>query len=250
MTGSISWRRRARERRRSLRSTSASHHSVPTPDGRNSPSSTRPRWARRCRVWRATASPRPEPGGHLGGGEGAVAAGVAGDEVADRVLGELGEGVGGADRDGYAEPVAQAADVLDRGPAVLAGHPDDGHATVERGEPALHVGAVDRPGPDLLHRQRTDEAQQVGDRLGVAGATVGGEPLQLGLDLGEHLRVEQLAQLGAAEQLGEQALVEGERGGPALGDGGVALVDELGDVAEEQAAGERAGRGWWRRRGR
>ena len=59
----------------------------------------------------------------------------------------------------------------------------------------------------------------------------------------EHLGVEQLAELGAAEQLGEQALVEGERGGTALGDGGVALVDELGDVAEEQAAGERAGLG-------
>ena len=46
-----------------------------------------------------------------------------------------------------------------------------------------------------------------------------GEPLQLGLDLGEHLGVEQLAQLGAAEQLGQQALVEAQRGGAALGDG-------------------------------
>ena len=51
------------------------------------------------------------------------------------------------------------------------------------------------------------------------GLAVGREPLQLGLDLGEHLGVEQLAQLGAAEQLGEQALVEREGGGPALGDG-------------------------------
>ena len=85
--------------------------------------------------------------------------------------------------------------------------------------------------------QRPEQPQQVGDRLGVAGAAVGREPLELGLDLGEHLRVEELAQLGATEQLGEQALVQGQRGGPALGDRGVALVDELGDVAEEQAAG-------------
>ena len=90
---------------------------------------------------------------------------------------------------------------------------------------------------DLLDGQRSEEAQQVGDRLGVAGTPVGGQPLQLGLDLGQHLGVEELAQLGAAEQLGQQALVEGERRGSALGDRGVALVDELGDVAEEQAAG-------------
>ena len=66
-----------------------------------------------------------------------------------------------------------------------------------------------------------------------------GQPLQLGLDLGEHLRVEQLAQLGATEQLGEQPRVEGERGGPAFGDGGVALVHERGDVAEQQRLRER-----------
>ena len=90
---------------------------------------------------------------------------------------------------------------------------------------------------DLVDGERAEQPQQVGDALGVPGPAVGREPLQLGLDLGEHLGVEQLAQLGAAEQLGEQALVERERGGPALGDRGVALVDELGDVAEQQGAG-------------
>ena len=88
-------------------------------------------------------------------------------------------------------------------------------------------------------RQRSEQPEQVGDALGAAGPPLGGEPLELGLDLGQHLGVEQLAELGPAEQLGEQPLVERERGGPALGDGGVALVDELGDVPEEQAAGER-----------
>ncbi len=84
-------------------------------------------------------------------------------------------------------------------------------------------------GPSSRSRSATASA--------VARAAVGREPLELGLDLGEHLRVEELAQLGATEELGEQALVQGQRGGPALGDRGVALVDELGDVAEEQAAG-------------
>ena len=51
--------------------------------------------------------------------------------------------------------------------------------------------------------------------------------------------VQQLAQLGAAEQLGEQRRVEGQRGGPAFGQRGVALVHERGDVAEQQRAGER-----------
>ena len=66
-----------------------------------------------------------------------------------------------------------------------------------------------------------------------------GEPLQLALEHGEHVGVEQLPQLGPAEELGEQALVEAERGGAPLGDGGVAFVHERGDVAEQQRPRER-----------
>ena len=58
-TGSTSWRSRASERRRSERSTSASHHSAPDPEGRNSPSSTRPWAASRASVWWHTATPSP-----------------------------------------------------------------------------------------------------------------------------------------------------------------------------------------------
>ena len=145
---------------------------------------------------------------------------------------------------GDAEPVAEPGDVLDRGPALDAGDPDLDHPP--RGGQALErqSAAVDALGAarlDLLGGERAEQPEQVGDALGAAGPALGREPLQLGLDLGEHLGVEQLAQLGPAEQLGEQPLVEGERGGAALGDGGVALVDELGDVAEQQAARERRG---------
>ena len=66
-----------------------------------------------------------------------MAAGVAGDEVAERVLGQLEEGVGRADGDGYAEPVAQPADVLDGGPPVLAGHPDGEDTSVEHRQPQV-----------------------------------------------------------------------------------------------------------------
>ena len=65
-----------------------------------------------------------EPGGDVVGGERAVGAGEAGDQVGERVVDGVGEHVGGAGRDGHAEPVAQPADVLDGGPALLAGHPD------------------------------------------------------------------------------------------------------------------------------
>ena len=53
-----------------------------------------------------------------------MAAGVAGDEVGERVLDGVGEDVGGAGRDGDAEAVAQPADVLDGGPALLAADAD------------------------------------------------------------------------------------------------------------------------------
>ena len=111
--------------------------------------------------------------------------------------------------------------------------------SAERTQPALDVGVGHGPVPDLVGAEGTEQAKQVGHPFGVAGPAVGGEALELGLDLGEDLGIEQLAQLGAAEELGEQPLVEGQRGRPALGDRGVALVDELGDVAEQQGAGVR-----------
>ncbi len=43
-------------------------------------------------------------------------------------------------------------------------------------------------------------------------------------------------------QLAELVLVDGERLGAALGERGVAVVDVVGDVAEEQRGGEGRGR--------
>lgn len=90
----------------------------------------------------------------------------------------------------------------------------------------------------LVLRQRAQQAQQVGHRFGVLGPPVLGEPLELPLQLLQYLRVEQFAQLRLTEQLGQQARVQRQRGRPALGQGRVALVEELGDVPEEQRAGE------------
>ena len=59
--------------------------------------------------------------------------------------------------------------------------------------------------------------------------------LQVELDIGEHPRVEELAQLLDPEQVGEQVTVEGERRRPPLGERGIALVHVGGDPVEQQA---------------
>ncbi len=84
-----------------------------------------------------------------------------------------------------------------------------------------------------------EHAQQVGDALDVLDPPVLGQPLELPLQFGQHLGVQQLAQLRLAQQLGQQPGVQRERGGPPLGERRVALVEELRDIAEEQGAGER-----------
>ena len=91
----------------------------------------------------------PEPGRDVGGGERAVGAGEPGDQVGERVVDRLGEGVGGAGRDGHAEAVAQPADVLDRGPPLLAGHPDldDPAGVRQRGQPLGGCSTPRRCGP-------------------------------------------------------------------------------------------------------
>ncbi len=61
---------------------------------------------------------------------------------------------------------------------------------------------------DLGDRQRAEHAQQVGDAFDVLGAAIVGESLQLVLGALDDLGVEQLAQLGPSEQLGEQGRVE------------------------------------------
>ena len=73
----------------------------------------------------------------------------------------------------------------------------------------------------------------------MARSALGREPLQLELELGDHRRVEQLAQLFGAEELAEQVAVERERGDAAFGEGRVALVHVHRDPTEQQALRER-----------
>ena len=175
--------------------------------------------------------------GRRGHGERPAGAGEAGDEVAQRIGDRLGERLGHADRQAGAEGVAEAARVLDRDPALLAGHPHPDHPArgLQLGEPLLLHAAGRRLGGGEV----ADEAQQVGGALGVADVALRVGALQLPLDLGEDVAVEQLADGLRAQELGEQRGVEREGGGAALGQRGVQLVEEHPDVAEHQRARER-----------
>lgn len=128
---------------------------------------------------------------------------VAREEVAEWVLDRLGEGLGDADGQRRAQSVPQAAGVLDGRPVVDAGDTDlDGAA----GGGQLHGPLWLRAAlGQLCVLERAQQAQQVGDAFHVLDAAVLGEPLELPLQLGQNLGVEQLAQLGLAQELGQQA---------------------------------------------
>jgi hypothetical protein len=191
--------------------------------------------------------PQTQPRGHLGAGERPVGPCVPRHQVGQRVRHRLGERVGGPGRHRNAETVPQPRDVLDRGPPLLPGDADLHHpaGVGEQGEPVGDLlgplGAGPGPGHRLVGAQRTQESQHVDQVLRVARPAVRGEPLELGLQVGQHRRVQQLAELGPAQQLGQQPLVQGERGRAALRERVVALVHERGDVAEQQRPRERRG---------
>ncbi len=131
-----------------------------------------------------------------------MGAGVAGEEVAERVLDRLGEGLRDTDRQCRTQRVTQTARVLDRRPVVRAADADPDRAP----------GAGQLPGPlgigaalgQLGVGERAEQAQQIRDAFGVFRASVLGEPLEFPLQLGQYLGVQQFAQFRLAQQLGQQ----------------------------------------------
>ena len=111
-------------------------------------------------------------------------------------------------------------------------------ASVSSHSPAAGAPAAG-PRGDLVGVEVAEAAQEVGDLVHGAGPALVDERLALELGLLERRRVEQLAQLLLAEQLAEQVAVERQRLCPPLGERGVALVHEGGDVVEEERRGER-----------
>lgn len=163
--------------------------------------------------------------------------GVPGEQIPEGILDGLGECFGHTHRERGTEGVPQPARVLDRRPVVGArdADPDGAAGGGEVGRPSGLRPARGQFGIG----QRAEQPQSVGDTFGVLDAPVLRQPLEFALQLVQHVGVQQLAQLGLAQQLGEEAGVEREGRGTAFGERRVALVEELGDVAEEQRPGER-----------
>jgi hypothetical protein len=170
-----------------------------------------------------------------------VGTGVTGQQVAHRVGHRLQERLRHPDRRGRAEPVAEPGHVLDGHPALLAPDPQPHRPAgrLQLGQPPGGGGRVGAAGGRLLDGQVAQQPQGVVQAVGVADLALGGEQLQLQLQVGQGGLVDQVAQLLAAQQLGQDRPVQRQRLGAALGQGGVALVHERGHVPELQRAGER-----------
>ena len=242
-TGSTSLRRAASDRRRSWRRTSSSHHSRSTPSGRNSPRTTRP-----------SRSSTLERGPHRLDAD-AVASRRRAARGTDRGCGRSGrrgratgsgtdsvQAAGQADGHRDAERVAQAAGVLGRAQPLLPGDRRRGR----RGAPRTSWSTQSFTGApstdrrsELVDRQRAEQPELVVQLVDVAGQATLDEALQLELEVGEHVGVDELAQLLGAEEVAQQVAVERERGGPALGERRVAGVHVDGDPPEHQRLGER-----------
>ena len=76
--------------------------------------------------------------------------------------------------------------------------------------------------------------EEIVDAVGVAGLIVGFERLKAAFDFVDGVLVEQFAEIGVAEDFLELRLIDGERLGAAFGERGVAVVDVVGDVGEEE----------------
>ena len=91
---------------------------------------------------------------------------------------------------------------------------------------------------DLLGGQIAEAEEQVMNRIDRLRLVPLVEVLQLHLHLGQHVRVEELTQLGLAEKLTKLGLIDRQRLRLPFGQRRVAVVDEIRHVAEEQRSGK------------
>ena len=183
------------------------------------------------------------PHGEVRRREGRVRARVPEREVAERIANRLEQRLGDADRQRNAEGVAEARRIFDGDEARIAGDADR-QDTARGGERPHARGDVhgDRSLADFVFREIPERQEHVVDAVGALHVVLRIQPLKLPLDRVHRLRVEQLAELGVAEQVAQLRLVDRERLRAAFGERRVAVVDEARHVAEEQRRGE----GRWR----
>ncbi len=187
-------------------------------------------------------SGKPDRGGSFDLGERAIGAGVAADDVPQRIDHRFEEGFGHTLRRAHAERVTQAGHVFDGRKPVLA---PDGHlhrATLrdQRRKGLVESAGLGHTGADLVRAQRPEVAQQIVELVGASGLAVIGEALELAFYHIDDVGIEEIAELGVAEQLGQKGAVECQRRRPLLRDRGVVLVHERGDEVEHERGGKRA----------
>ena len=97
------------------------------------------------------------------------------------------------------------------------------------------------PVADLRLAQVAEREQQIVERRRHGATRRPSSRWSDALEALDRLGVEELAQLRLAEELAQLRLVDRERLGPPLGERRVAVVDEVGDVGEQERRGERRG---------
>ena len=195
----------------------------------------------------AAVTPRPqaEPGRDLTRAKGPVRAGVPPDQIDQSARDRLEEGLGDPDGHRHAEGVAQPPGILDDRPLLpLARHPPRTGITRRAAASSishrvLHRIRLDRAQREIRRRDRAEQPHQVHHTLLVPRMPSPRSPPPARPT--ERANIEQVRDIGEplAEQLREQVGVECQRGGAALRERRVALVEELRDIPEQQRLRER-----------
>ena len=158
-----------------------------------------------------------------------------------RIGGRFEEGFGQARRQRRAQGVAIARGVFHGDEAGFAAR--CGRARTRRVCASSVIVSRDlrrgRSRCDFVLSQIAQLEQKIVQAVGVAGLIVGIERLKLRFHFVHGRLVEQFAEIGAAQNLFELRLIDGERLRATLGQRRIAFVDVVGDVGEQQRGRER-----------
>src|SRR5688500_2208105 len=165
---------------------------------------------------------------------------VAKREVAGGIAYRLEQRLGNAWRYRDAERIAIPRHIFDRDIAAFAGDRNryDAARALQVGQRGANVWQ-DTPRLELADRQVADPDQQVVQTVARFDPVLLVQMLQLPLDGVECVGIEQLAQLGVAQQLAQLRLIHRQRLRPSLRQRGITVVDVVGDVTEEKRGRER-----------
>ena len=209
--------------------------------GRNSPSTTRPlgQQARERGLDHRDAEAKARA--DVLARERTMRAAEAPHQIADRIGDRLEQRHRQSRRQRHADRIAIARRILDRDEAlarrrcarrsarrVLTSSSIAGSATPASLRSSISVA-----------RQIAEPQQQVVNRIGRSRMETRRQVLQLLLERVEHGFVEQIAQLGVADQIAQLRLIDRQRLRAPFGQRRIAVVDVVGDVAEQQRRRER-----------